>query len=98
MSRENVTVVRQQFGALGHGNLDAAAAFWHPEINWRAVEGAADDVGVMRGHDALRRYYADWFEAFDQIRAEVEAIISDADDRVVVRPQLRSRQDEWSLD
>jgi ketosteroid isomerase-like protein len=84
VSRENVEIVRQQFQALERGRLDGAAAFWHPDIDWRAAEGAADDVGVMRGHDALRRYYEDWFSTFDELRAEVEEVIFEADDRVAV--------------
>jgi len=85
VSHENVEVVRQQFQALERGRLDAAAAFWHPDIDWRAVEGAADDVGVMRGQEALRRYYEDWFNTFEELRAEVEEIIFEEGDRVAVR-------------
>ena len=83
MSQENVDVVREQFRALAR-DLDAVSAFWHPEIDWRAIEGAADDVGVMKGHDALRRYYEDWASSFEQLRAEVDEVLFDADDRVAV--------------
>jgi ketosteroid isomerase-like protein len=84
MSQESVDVVRRQFHALERGNLDAAAAFWHPDIDWRAVEGAADDVGVMRGHKALRGYYEEWFNTFDELHAEVDEVILESDDRVAV--------------
>jgi ketosteroid isomerase-like protein len=60
-----------------------------PNIEWRAVEGAADDVGVMRGHNALRRYYEDWIDTLDGLRAEVEEIIVEADDRVAPAASLR---------
>ena len=83
MSHENADVVRQQYRALER-DLDAMSAFWHPEIEWRAIEGAADDVGVMEGPDALRRYYEDWASSFDQLRAEVDEVLFDADDRVAV--------------
>ena len=62
MSRENVESVRRQFETFERG-LDAVAEFWHPEIEWRAVEEAADDVGVIRGEATLRRYYEDWIES-----------------------------------
>jgi ketosteroid isomerase-like protein len=84
MSRENVEVVLQHFQAFERGGLEAVATFWHPDIEWRAVEGAADDVGVMRGRDALRGYYEDWIDTFDQLRAEVDEVIFEADDRVAV--------------
>ena len=93
MSPENAEVVRRQFEAFERGGLDAVAEYWHPEIEWRAVEGAADDVGVMAGHDALRRYYEDWTDSFDELRAEVEEILFEADERVVavVRNSGRGR-------
>ena len=68
-------VVRRQFDAFELGGLDRVAEFWHPGIEWRAVEGAADDVGVMTGHAALRRYYQDWIDSFDQLRAQVDEVL-----------------------
>jgi ketosteroid isomerase-like protein len=76
-------VVRSHFRAFGSGGLAAVAEFWHPDIRWRAVEGAADDVGVIHGHDALRRYYQDWIENLDELHADVEEILFEDGDRVV---------------
>jgi ketosteroid isomerase-like protein len=93
MSGENVEVVRRQFAAFEHGGLDAAAEFWHAGMDWRAVEGAADDFGVIRGTQALRRYYEDWVETFDDLRAEVEEVIFESAERcaVLVRNSGRAR-------
>jgi ketosteroid isomerase-like protein len=44
---------------------------WHPEIEWRAIEGAPDDVGLMVGAERMKRYYAEWLELFVDIRNEV---------------------------
>jgi ketosteroid isomerase-like protein len=41
MSQENVEIVRRQFEAFQDGGLDDVAKYWHPDIEWRAVEGAA---------------------------------------------------------
>ena len=84
MSQESVEVVRRQFAAFADGGLDAVAAFWHPEIEWRAVEGAADDVGPIRGSAALRRYYQDWIDTIDDLRAELEEVLAEDGDRVAV--------------
>jgi hypothetical protein len=48
------------------------------------MENAADDVGVIRRHHALRRYYQDWIDTLADLRAEVEEILFEADDRVAV--------------
>jgi len=77
-------VVRAHFRTFESGGVDAAAEFWHPDIEWRAVEAAADDVGVIRGRDALRLYYQDWVDTLAELRAEVEEILFEEGDRVAV--------------
>jgi ketosteroid isomerase-like protein len=84
-------VIRRYFETFASGGVDAAAEFWHPDIEWRAVDGAADDVGVIRGRDALRRYYEDWIDTLAELRAEVEEILCEADDRVAAVIQNSGR-------
>ena len=60
MSQENLEIVRQSLEAFNSKGVDGLASFWHPDIEWRAVEGAPDDVGEMHGREALRRYAQDW--------------------------------------
>jgi ketosteroid isomerase-like protein len=76
-------IVRSQFAAFRAG-LDAVSTFWNPNIDWRAAEGAADDVGVIHGEQALRRYYADRIETFDELDAEVEEVLFDSPERCAV--------------
>jgi uncharacterized protein len=95
MSQENVEVVRQYFPAYERGGLDAFAEFWHPDINWRAAEGALDDVGLMEGPDALRHYYEQWEDTFETIRTEVEELVDAGDEVVaVVRGIGRMKESE----
>ena len=84
MPSESAEVVRRQFAAFADGGLDAVAAFWHPDIEWRAVEGAADDVGPIRGQAALRSYYQDWLDSLDDLSAELEEVLAEDGDRVAV--------------
>ena len=93
MSQENVEVVRRQFEALHDGGLDEVAKYWHPDIEWRAIEGALDDVGVISGESRLRRYYQDWIDTMDALQADVEEVLFDDDERVaaVVRNSGRGR-------
>lgn len=98
MSEENVEIVRRWFAAMDP-NLDGAAEFWHPDIDWRAIEGAPDDIGVFRGHDAMRHYYEQWYETFDDLRAEPEELI-DAGEQVVaiVHVTARMKDSEGEVD
>lgn len=72
-------VLRRHFASFGYGGLEEAAKVWHPDIEWRAIEGALDDVGVIRGRQAMRDYYAEWVETIDDLRAEVEIAFEDDD-------------------
>jgi ketosteroid isomerase-like protein len=92
MPGESSEVVRRQFDAFERG-LDAAAEFWTADIDWRAAKGAPDDVGVIRGPQALIRYYKDWIQSFDHLQAEVEEVIFESGERcaVVVRNSGRPR-------
>ena len=67
MSQENVQIVRQSWQAFTDDGLDAMTEFWDDDINWRAIEGAPDDVGEMQGRDAARRYCQDWLDTFDDL-------------------------------
>jgi len=83
MSQENVEVVRACLRALKEGGIDAMEEFSHPEITWRAIEGASDDVRKMRGRDAVRRYLQDWFDVFDELTNVPDELIDVGDDQVV---------------
>ena len=62
----------------------------HPAIDWRAIEGAPDDVGPFSGRDAMRRYYGEWLEMFDDARNEAEEFI-EAGNQVVVLQHASGR-------
>jgi ketosteroid isomerase-like protein len=91
MSQENVELVRDSLEALAGGGLDALAEFWHPDISWRAIEGAPDDAGEMHGREAARRYVQDWFDTFEDLTAVSEELLDVGDDRVVAVQHLRGR-------
>jgi ketosteroid isomerase-like protein len=96
MSQENVELVRRSFAAFESNGLDGLAEFWHPEIDWRAIEGAADDVGVFSGNDAMRRYFGEWIEMFDEIRNDPDELI-DAGDQVVAVQHASGRAKRTGL-
>ena len=70
-------VLRAYFETFGHGGLEEAAAFWHDDIEWRPVGRETDDAGVIRGRDAMRRYYAEWDETMEDLHAEFEVAFED---------------------
>ena len=91
MSQENVEVVRRMLQAFADGGPDAMAEFWDRDIDWRAAEGAIDDVGEMHGPVAVRRYVQDWIETFDDFSVAVEDLRDVGDDRVLAIQRLNGR-------
>jgi ketosteroid isomerase-like protein len=91
MSEENVEVVRNSLRAFADGGLDALAEFWDADIDWRAAEGAIDDVGEMHGPVAVRRYVQDWIDTFDDFSVVVEELRDVGDDRVLSIQRIKGR-------
>ena len=83
MSQENVEIVRDAAAAFNRGDLDAWLEYWTDDIDYRAVEGALDDRGPMHGKDAVRAYFQDWLDTFDDLKAEPRELIDAADEQVV---------------
>src|SRR5215207_5890139 len=91
MSQESVEVVRDSVRAFAEGGLAAMAQFWAADIDWRAMEGALDDVGEIRGPAALRAYYQDWIDTFDDIAVVAEELRDAGDGRVVATQHVTGR-------
>ena len=49
MSHESVEPVRRSFEAFAREGPEAMTRFWADDIDYRAIEGAADDSGPMHG-------------------------------------------------
>ena len=83
MSQENVEIVRDAVVAYNRGDLYTLLAYCADDIDYRAVEGALDDRGPIHGKDAVRAYFQDWLDTFDDLKAEPLELIDAADEQVV---------------
>jgi uncharacterized protein len=91
MSKENVEIVRRLWQAFADGGMDALMEYFDPEINWRAMEGAPDDVGEMNGRDAVRWYMQDWLDTFEDITSVPMELLDGGDDHVVATIHVTGR-------
>ena len=57
MSNENATIVRDGFHAFNAEGIDAALAFFAPDIVWHTTDRWVDD-SAYRGHDGIRTLIA----------------------------------------
>ncbi len=87
MSDDNVAVVRRFWSSPLTDLVDVV----DDDVDYRAVEGAPDDVGVMHGRDGLVRYLADWAETFADFSTEIEEAEAIGEDQVVVVGRVSGR-------
>ena len=87
MSEDNVAVVRRFWSSP----LSALTDVVDDDVDYRAVEGAPDDVGVMHGRDALVRYQADWAETFADFSTELEEAEAIGEDHVLALGRVAGR-------
>src|SRR5919106_227807 len=74
MSQENVELHRRGNDAFNRRDLDAFLALADTDIESSAVLSAVEGGTPYHGHDGARRFWRDIFDAFPDLRVEVEEI------------------------
>ncbi len=73
MSEENVERARRGLEAFNGGDVEAATADMHPDVEWRPLgEMAFGDVVV--GREAVRRFWREWRETFEGFRLIIDDV------------------------
>ena len=81
MSQENVEVVRSAIEAFGREGVDGSLRYYDPEVEWTTSQALVGG-GTFRGHEGLRRYFANFDDEFDDLRIEPDKFI-DAGEQVI---------------
>jgi ketosteroid isomerase-like protein len=94
MSEENVEIVGRSIEAINRRGLQAALEvvdeFCDPDAELRAV-GRLPDLGrLLRGREAIKGYWAQFFGTFDNYHLDADEFI-DAGDAVVVVARMTAR-------
>ena len=96
MSQQNVEALRRGFEALSSGDMERILAFVHPDFETVVPPEFSAEPDIYRGYDGVRRYFASFQEAMDEIRFEAEQVF-DAGDSVVVEVRLTARGRETGI-
>ena len=83
MSAENVELIRKAFDALEEGGVEAILPYVHPEFEGTAPPELASEPDTYRGKDGVRRYFASFYEAMEEIHFQPQEFI-DAGEHVIV--------------
>jgi ketosteroid isomerase-like protein len=91
MSDENVEVVKVAYEAFARGGLDRFMEHFADDVDYRAVEGAPDDYGRIRGKDGVREWLRDWIDMFDGFTMELVELMDGGGDTVVAAERYGGR-------
>jgi ketosteroid isomerase-like protein len=95
MSRENIELIRRLYEAVAARDSETVLSIYHPDLVWDHTHNAevAGLVGrtVYEGHEGLREWSRQYYEAWEDVTAELEDVIDLGDDRVVAVLNYRSR-------
>jgi ketosteroid isomerase-like protein len=95
VSREDNVAIIRRIWADPLGQIPHLVA---EDLDYRAMEGAPDDVGVMHGRDAYTRYLTDWYETFEGFHTELVEAEAIDDDRVLVVGRISGKARASGID
>jgi len=82
MSQQNVETLRRAYEAFDRGDLDAAVADAHPDVEYISSGAIPGQGDVARGSEAYKRFISWLSDVFEDARLEPKEFI-DAGDRVL---------------
>jgi ketosteroid isomerase-like protein len=100
MSEENVKVVRRVYEAVARRDTPAVLALYDPEVEWDdsgTPLGRIGGAGVYRGHEGMRTWFREWYEAWESLEDHVLEVI-DAGEYVISVVKMHARGRSSGLD
>jgi ketosteroid isomerase-like protein len=95
MSQENVELVRRLYDAVASRDTESVLAVYDPEVEFDLSRERAVAVlgpGVYHGHQGLRNWFREWYDAWESIEDNCEEMIDLGEQVVaVVAHQARGR-------
>ena len=73
MARENVEIVRAAFDAWNRGDLDAWVEAWDADAEFYPLRAQLEGRSY-RGRDGARRFIAELYEDWEEVRFEIDEI------------------------
>src|SRR5438046_6343972 len=84
--------------AFNRRDRDALFAYYHPDVELRDLQHAPDAPERLIGIDAIRAYWDQWDDAFDDFTAEIEEYLDGGHIRPDGYPLAWQGQGQWPGD
>jgi ketosteroid isomerase-like protein len=90
MNAGNLDIVRRGFEAVREGGVEALLPLIHPEFEMTTPPALSAEPDTYRGPEGMRRYFASFLEAMDEVTFEAHEMRT-VGELVVVPVTLRAR-------
>jgi ketosteroid isomerase-like protein len=70
VAESDVEVIRRGYEALASGGFDAWLPLFDPDFEMTTPAALASEPGTYRGPDGVRRWFAEFYEAMDEVRLQ----------------------------
>jgi ketosteroid isomerase-like protein len=70
----NADLSRRGFEHWNERRFDSLLAFFHEDAMWDMRPFEIPDMAVFQGHEGLKRFFAEWLQAFPDSTIEVEDV------------------------
>jgi ketosteroid isomerase-like protein len=90
MNETNADLVRERFGPMRDGDVEALLPLIHPAFEVTTPPGLAAEPDTYRGPEGIRRYFESFYEVMDRVSFEPDDFIA-VGERVVVPLTLKAR-------
>jgi ketosteroid isomerase-like protein len=87
MSQENVEIVRAVYDAGARRDAAAVLSLHDPEVEWDISRAPARELmgqSIYHGHEGLRMFFREWYEAWETVAADLHELIDAGDDVISV--------------
>ncbi len=91
MSASNIELSRTVFELLARGGVDAVADRFDDEFEFTTPPGLASEPDTYRGIEGVRRWFASFYEAMDEVRIDPVEFVDAGEDSVAVQFRLIAR-------
>ncbi|TMM18816.1 MAG: hypothetical protein E6F96_04970 [Actinobacteria bacterium] len=97
MYERDVEILREGLQAFSDGDIERILQFTHPEFEAIVPAELSPEPDTYRGHDGVRRYFASFAEAMEDIHFQPERFW-DAGDAVVVAMRMTAKGRQTSIE
>jgi ketosteroid isomerase-like protein len=86
----NADLIRRGFEHWNERRFDSLLKFFHQDAVWDMSAFGIPDMAVFHGHEGLKRFFAEWLQAFPDSTVEIEDVEERGDWTLSVVLQLVS--------